>query len=70
MIIALFLLATLLLIQAGMPLAFLVQLAHVQQLSTSTPKSLSTEQLFCPKPVLVHGIIVTQVQDPALHLIP
>ncbi|KAK4823935.1 hypothetical protein QYF61_008321 [Mycteria americana] len=75
MITSLLLLATLLLIQARMPLAFLATWAHCwlifRWLSTSTPRSFSTRQLSShfPKPVALLGVAVTQVQDLALGLV-
>ncbi|KAK4826411.1 hypothetical protein QYF61_008944 [Mycteria americana] len=73
---SLVLLATLFLIQARMPLAFLATWAHCwlifSRLSINIPRSFSTGQFFqplFPKPVALHGVVVTQVQDPALGLV-
>ncbi|KAK4831331.1 LOW QUALITY PROTEIN: hypothetical protein QYF61_016820, partial [Mycteria americana] len=71
---ALVLLATLFLIQARMLLAFLATWAHCQlvftRLSTNTPRSFSARQLPShSSPSLVAGVVVTQVQDPALGLV-
>ncbi|KAK4817555.1 hypothetical protein QYF61_020004 [Mycteria americana] len=63
-----------------MPLAFLATWAHCwlifRRLSTNTPRSFSAgpsllaafQPLF-PKPVALHGVAVTQVQDPTLSLV-
>jgi len=58
------------------PLAFLATRAHywlmVNLSFTRTPRSLSTELLSsrsAPKPVLVPGVVLPQVQDPALALV-
>jgi len=41
--------------------------------STRTPRSLSAEllssQQVCPKPVLMHGVVLPQVQDPAFAFV-
>ncbi|KAK4832379.1 hypothetical protein QYF61_022234, partial [Mycteria americana] len=56
-----------------MLLAFLATWAHCwlifSQLSTSSPRSFSARQLLFPKPVVLHGVVVTQVQDLALSLV-
>ncbi|KAJ7412729.1 hypothetical protein WISP_94770 [Willisornis vidua] len=69
-------LITLFLIQIRMPLAFFGQLgtllAQVQLLSTSTSRSFSSRQLSSLsslKPVMLHGIVVIQGQDPVHPLI-
>ncbi|KAK4832389.1 hypothetical protein QYF61_022244 [Mycteria americana] len=58
------LLDTLFLTQDRMLLAFLATWAHCwlifSQLSTNTPRSFSARQLLFPKPVALHGIVVTQ----------
>ncbi|PKU39790.1 hypothetical protein llap_9902 [Limosa lapponica baueri] len=75
MVTSLDLLATLLLIQTRMLLAFLATWAHCwltfSRQSTNAPRSFSARQLqpLCPKPVGLHGVGVTQVQDPALGLV-
>ncbi|RMC02227.1 hypothetical protein DUI87_21394 [Hirundo rustica rustica] len=69
--ISLVLLATMLLIEAGRPLAFLAMLlAHIQLLSTSIRESLPAEQLSshpCPR-LDLWQVAVTQIQDVALDL--
>jgi len=71
MITPLLLLATLFLIQARMLLAFLATWAHCwlmfSRLSTNTPRSFSTGQL--SKPVVLHGVVVTEAQDPEFGLV-
>ncbi|PKU40305.1 hypothetical protein llap_9394 [Limosa lapponica baueri] len=68
-------LATLFLTQARMLLAFLATWGHCwlmfSQQSTNTLRSFSTWQLqpLFPKPVALHGVGVTQVQDPTLGLV-
>jgi len=73
MITSLFLLATLFLIQARMPLAFLATWAHCwlmfSQLSTNTPRSWAAFQPLLPRPVALYGVVVTKVQDLALGLV-
>uniref|UniRef100_A0A669QRP4 Sperm associated antigen 17 n=1 Tax=Phasianus colchicus TaxID=9054 RepID=A0A669QRP4_PHACC len=75
-IICLVLLATRFLIQASMKLVFSTTWAHCwlmfSQLSTNTPRSFSFHtalQSPCPKPVALHGVVVTKVQDSALDLV-
>ncbi|KAK4812332.1 hypothetical protein QYF61_017109 [Mycteria americana] len=70
------LLATLLFMQPRIWLAFWAASAHCQLTSsfssTSTPKSFSAGLLSIPsslKPVLILGITLTQLQDPALGLV-
>jgi len=57
-------------------LAFLATLAHCwlmfSWLSTNTPRSFSAGQLsrpLFPKPVALHGVVVTEGQDPAFGLV-
>ena len=75
MITALLLLATVFLIQARMPLAFLATWAHCwlmfSRLSTNHPQVLFRRAAFqplLPKPAVLHGVVVTKVQDLALGL--
>ena len=71
---SLFLLATLFLVQARMPLALLAtwaQLAHVQLSSNQPPLVpflFTVIQPLSPKPIALHGVIVAKVQDLALGL--
>ena len=76
MITALVLLATLFLIQARMLLAFLATWAHCWLMFrwavNQHPQVLSHQAAFqplFPKPVALRGVVVTQVQDPALSLV-
>jgi len=66
------LLATLLLMEPRIRLAFWAASAHGRLASrfssTSTPKSFSSGLLSIPHPVLIPGVALTQMQDPALGL--
>ncbi|PKU44632.1 hypothetical protein llap_5068 [Limosa lapponica baueri] len=68
------LLTTLFLTQARMLLVFLATWAHCwlmfSLLLTNTPRSFSARQLqpLCPRPVALQGVVVNQVEDPALGL--
>jgi len=69
-------LATLFLIQVRMPLAFLghlgTLLAHVQSAVNQHPKilfHLAASQPLLPKPVTLHGVVVTEVQDTPFSLV-
>ena len=73
---SLLLLATLFLIEARMPLAFLATWTHCwlmfSRRSTSTPRFFfhwAAFQPLLPKPVALQGVVVTQGQDPALGLV-
>jgi len=76
MVTSLFMLATLFLLQTRLLLAFLANWAHCwlvfSQLLIMTPRSFTARQLsshFSPKPVQLHGVVMTQVQDLALTLV-
>ena len=69
------LLATLFLMHPRIPLAFLVTRAHcwlmakVVHQHTQVPLSRAALQQVPPKPVLVHGVVPSQVQDSAPALL-
>ena len=73
---SLFLLATLFLMQARSPSAFLATWARCwltcrqASINTPTPTSSAQErfQPLCPKPVALPGLLVAKVQDPAFGL--
>ena len=70
---SLVLLATLLLMHPRIPLAFLATRAHCWLMdnlsSTSTSRCKAALQQVCPEPVLVHGVVPPQVQDPAFAFV-
>ena len=76
MITSLLLLATLFLMYTRMPLALLATWAHCQLMfilsinqHPQDPFLFTVIQLLSPKPIVLHGVIMAKVQDPALGLV-